>query len=134
MARAEEGRWSKDLMKAALSRGETVGPDGPRTFAGSVPDRVPGRIPCATLSLGDLVNEYLVAFRVQGRPGYRQHLCYIPIENSNNFSMLVHGIAQMFQTGKPSHPRGAHFADDGALVSDESASQGTSGSKRRCSG
>jgi hypothetical protein len=56
------------------------------------------------LALGGLVNEYLAAFRVKGRAGIDSTLCYVPPENSNNFSMLVHGIVQMFQTGRAPYP------------------------------
>jgi len=114
-------------MKAALSRGETVGPGRPEDVRGPVLCLIEYQdgFRAATLSLGGLVNEYLVAFRVQGRPAIDSTLCYIPIENSNNFSMLVHGIAQMFQTGKPSHPVERTLLTTGALsFLMESASQG----------
>jgi hypothetical protein len=103
---AEQGLWSKDLMKAALSRGESVGPGRPEDVKKPVlcvveyNDGFRG----AVLMLGGLVTEYLVAFRVKGRSAIDSTLCYVPTENSNNFSMLVHGIDQMYQTGKPSHP------------------------------
>jgi hypothetical protein len=114
---AEEGRWSKELMKAALSRGETVGTGRPEDVRKPVLCLVEYQdgFRAALLSLGGLVNEYLVAFRVKGRPGIDSTLCYIPIENSNNFSMLVHGIAQMYQTGKPSHPVERTLLTTGAL-------------------
>ena len=124
---AAEGLWSKDLMKAALSRGETVGRGRPEDVRGPVLCVIEYQdgFRAATLSLGGLVNEYLVAFRVQGRSAIDSTLCYIPIENSNNFSMLVHGIAQMFQTGKPSHPVERTLLTTGALsFLMESASQG----------
>ena len=79
----------------------------------------------ATLSLGGMVNEYLVAVRVKGRPTIDSTNCYVPTENSNNFSMLVHGIAQMFLTGKPSHPVERTLLTTGALAMlMESAHQG----------
>jgi len=124
---AEEGRWSKELMKAALSRGETVGPGRPEDVRKPVLCLVEYHdgFRAAVLSLGGLVNEYLVAFRVKGRHGIDSTLCYIPIENSNNFSMLVHGIAQMYQTGKPSHPVERTLLTTGALsFLMESAAQG----------
>ena len=124
---AEQGRWSKELMKAALSRGETVGPGRPEDVA--------NRCLClleyndgfraAVLMLGGLVNEYLVAFRVKGRPAIDSTLCYIPTENSNNFSMLVHGIASDVSDGQAIAPGGAHAADDGrAFVPDGIRHQG----------
>jgi hypothetical protein len=124
---AEEGRWSKDLMRAALSRGETVGPMRPEDVRRPVLCQIEysDGFRAATLSLGGLVNEYLVAFRVKGRPEIDSTNCYIPTENSNNFSMLVHGIAQMYQTGKPSHPVERTLLTTGALAFlMESAAQG----------
>jgi hypothetical protein len=50
------------------------------------------------------VNEYLAAFRVKGRPGMDSTLRYVPPENSNNFSMPVHGIVQICETGKAPYP------------------------------
>jgi len=124
---AEEGRWSKDLMKAALSRGETVGPGRPEDVSKPVLGLIEYNdgFRAAILALGGLVNEYLVAFRVKGRAEIDSTLCYIPTENSNNFSMLVHGINQMYQTGKPSHPVERTLLTTGALAFlMESAHQG----------
>jgi len=56
----------------------------------------------ALLALSGL-SEYLVAVKPKGRPP-EAALCYIPIENSNNFSMLVHGIRRMIETGSPPYP------------------------------
>jgi len=114
---AEDGRWSKDLMKAALSRGETIGPGRPEDVSKPVLCLLEYNdgLRAAVLMLGGLVNEYLVAFRVKGRPAIDSTLCYIPTENSNNFSMLVHGINQMYQTGKPSHPVERTLLTTGAL-------------------
>lgn len=115
---AEQGLWSKELMKAALSRGEKIEPGRPEDVKKPVLCLLEYNdgFRAATLSLGNLVNEYLVAFRVKGRPGIDSTLCYIPSENSNNFSMLVHGINQMYQTGKPSHPVERTLLTTGALA------------------
>jgi hypothetical protein len=114
---ADEGRWSKELMGAALRRAEKSGPGRPEDVKHPVVCLIDYNdgFKAAVLMLGGLVNEYLVAFRVKGRPEIDSTLCYIPIENSNNFSMLVHGIAQMFQTGKPSHPVERTLLTTGAL-------------------
>lgn len=124
---AEEGRWSKELMKAALSRGQKLGSGRPEDVKNPVLCMLEYNdgFRAATLSLGGLVNEYLVACRVKGRPTIDSTNCYVPIENSNNFSMLVHGIAQMFLTGKPSHPVERTLLTTGALAMlMESAHQG----------
>jgi hypothetical protein len=120
---AEEGRWSKDLMRAALKRGETVGPGRPEDVSKPVLCLLEYNdgLRAAVLMLGGLVNEYLVAWRVKkhgetyGSPGIYSTLCYIPVENSNNFSMLVHGINQMYQTGKPPYPVERTLLTTGAL-------------------
>jgi hypothetical protein len=124
---AEEGRWSKDLMKAALSRGETIGSGRPEDVRNPVLCLLEYNdgFRAAVLALGGMVNEYLVAFRVKGRADIDSTLCYVPTENSNNFSMLVHGINQMYQTGKPSHPVERTLLTTGALsFLMESAHQG----------
>jgi hypothetical protein len=104
-------------MKAALSRGQTVGPSRPEDVKKPVLCLLEYNdgLRAAILMLGGLVNEYLVAFRVKGRAEIDSTLCYIPVENSNNFSMLVHGIDQMYQTGKPSHPVERTLLTTGAL-------------------
>jgi hypothetical protein len=124
---AEEGRWSKELMKAAFSRAEKLGTGRPEDVRNPVLCLLEYNdgFRASVLMLGGLVSEYLVAFRVKGRPAIDSALCYIPTENSNNFSMLVHGIAQMFQTGKPSHPVERTLLTTGALsMLMESAYQG----------
>src|SRR5262245_51823532 len=65
--------------------------------------------------------------RVQDETGPvpQSTLCYIPRENSNNFSMLVHGIVQMIDTGKPPFPVERTLLTTGALAAlMESAHQG----------
>jgi hypothetical protein len=114
---AEEKHWSKELMQAALSRAEKLGPGRPEDVKHPVLCLLEYNdgFRAAVLMLGGLVNEYLVAFRVKGRAAIDSTLCYIPAENSNNFSMLVHGIAGMFETGKPSHPVERTLLTTGAL-------------------
>ena len=62
----------------------------------------------AVMALDD-VSEYLVAVKPKGKPPEATS-CYIPTENSNNFSMLVHGITQMIATGKAAVSCRAHAA------------------------
>jgi hypothetical protein len=100
---AAQGRWSRDLLDAALARGRKVEPGRPE-------DLVKEPVACfleyndglkaTVLMLGGKVSEYLVAFRVKGQREPAATLCYIPTENSNNFSPLVDSIARMFLTGK----------------------------------
>jgi hypothetical protein len=114
---AAQGRWSRELMQAALSRAERLGPGRPEDVKQPVAclleytDGFRG----AVVALGGLVNEYLAAFRVKSRPAIDSTLCYVPPENSNNFSMLVHGIAQMFETGRTPYPVERTLLTTGAL-------------------
>jgi hypothetical protein len=124
---AEQGRWSRELMHAALSRAERLGPVRPEDVKQPVACLLEYNdgFRAAVVALGGLVNEYLAAFRVKGRPDIDSTLCYVPPENSNNFSMLVHGIAQMFETGKSAYPVERTLLTTGALsFLMESASRG----------
>ena len=124
---AERGLCSKDLMLAALSRAERPGPGRPEDVKKPVlclveyNDGFRG----AVLALGGLVNEYLVGLRVKGRREIDSTSCYVPVQNSNNFSMLVHGIVQMFQTGNRPYPMERTLLTTGTLAAlMESAYQG----------
>jgi len=114
---AEQGRWSKDLLHAALARAEKTG-------SGRAED-VKHPVLClleyndgfraAIVMLGGLVSEFLVAFKVKGRSRIDSTNCYDPVENSNNFSPLVHAIAQMYSTGKRAYPVERTLLTTGAL-------------------
>lgn len=116
---AREGLWSRPLLDAALAAGERVGHGRPEEVV-----RHP--VVClleyndgfraAALMLGGLVNEYLAAFRLKGRREPAATLCYIPIENSNNFSPLVDSIARMMLTGKRDYPVERTLLTTGALA------------------
>ncbi|MFN7924499.1 MAG: hypothetical protein U0Q16_30640 [Bryobacteraceae bacterium] len=100
---AEQGLWRRDLLDAALRRGERVKPGRPEDQKQVVLGLVEYRdgFRGAVIALGGLTSEYLAAYRTKGKAGPEAALCYIPSENSNNFSMLVHGIRHMFETGTP---------------------------------
>lgn len=101
---AAAGQWDRALLDAALSRAQRVKPGRPEDVKEAVLGMVEYRdgFRAAVLALGGKVSDYLAAYRAGGK--IESTLCYIPIENSNNFSNLVHGITQMIATGKPSHP------------------------------
>lgn len=115
---AEEGRWSRELLTAALERGR-------RVRAGRPEDLVPKPVGCfleyndgfkaTALMLGGMVDEGLVAFRVRGEPEIQSGLCFSPIENSNNFSPLVHAIAGMYIRGETPYPVERTLLTTGAL-------------------
>jgi hypothetical protein len=114
---AAEGRWSKDLMRAALSRGEKVGPGSPEDVKKPVLcllEYNDGFL-ASILMLPGLVNGYLMALKVKGKKDPDSTLCYIPTENSNNFSPLTHAIANMYITGKLFYPVERTLLTTGAL-------------------
>lgn len=114
---AAEGRWSKDLMRAALSRGEKVSPGAPEDVKKPVVCLLEYNdgFRASVLMLPGLVNEYLMALKVKGKKDPDSTLCYVPTENSNNFSPLVHAIANMYTTGKRLYPVERTLLTTGAL-------------------
>jgi hypothetical protein len=115
---ADEGRWNRRLLDAALSRGRNVAP-------GPVEQTVARPVAClveyndgfrgAALALGGKTNDYLAAIKLRGDPEPRSTLCYIPIENSNNFSPLVDAIGRMFTRGTLDYPVERTLLVTGAL-------------------
>jgi hypothetical protein len=114
---AADGRWSKDLMRAALSRGERVGPGSPEDVKKPVLCLLEYNdgFRASILMLPGLVNEYLMALKVKGKKEPDSTLCYIPTENSNNFSPLTHAIVNMYTTGKHLYPVERTLLTTGAL-------------------
>ncbi len=112
---AAQGMWDRKLLDAALARGEKIQPGKPEDAKNAVVGIVEYRdgFKGAVLALGSMVSEYLVAWKANNK--VESTLCYVPGENSNNFSMLVHGITQMIATGKPSHPVERTLLVSGAL-------------------
>jgi len=112
----KDGLWRRDLLDAALARQQkpvsSKRPEEMKAVLGIVEYR--DGFKAAVLSL-DGVSEYLVAVKPKGAPP-QATLCYIPIENSNNFSMLVHGITQMIETGKPAIDVSRTLIVSGALA------------------
>lgn len=98
----KDGWWSRELLEAALSRGQNVTP-------GPVQEKARRPVAClveyndgfraAALGLGGKTSEYLAAVKIKGEPKPQATLCYIPTENSNNFSPLVDSIARMYTQG-----------------------------------
>jgi hypothetical protein len=104
---ADVWKWvDRGLMEAALARAERPSPGRPEEVKNPVLCRLEysDGFCGSVLMLPGLVNEYLIAMRVKGRPGIDSTLCYMPVENSNNFSPLVHAVAHMFLTGKRLYP------------------------------
>jgi hypothetical protein len=114
---AQQGLWDRKLLEAALARGEKVEPGRPEDVKNAVCCLVEYRdgFRGAAVALGGKVSEYLLAVKRKGAEP-EATLCYIPIENSNNFSMLVHGIRQMIETGTPPIPVERTLLVSGALA------------------
>jgi len=108
---ADQWRWSKDLMDAALGRAERPGNEHPELWLIQYTDGTQG----ALLSLGNLVRDPLAAFRVKGRREIDTTLCYAPVESRNHFSPLVRGIAEMMTSGNPPYPIERNLLTTGAL-------------------
>lgn len=101
---AEQGLWRRDLLDAVLARRQ-------KPASGKRPEDTPAVLGLveyrdgfrgAVLALPE-ITEFLVAVKPKGKSP-EATLCYLPVENSNNFSMLVHGITQMIATGKRPYP------------------------------
>jgi hypothetical protein len=114
---AERGAWSKDLMFTALNRGLKVEPGRPEDVKDPVLCLLEYQdgFRAGALMLGGMVNEYLAAVRIKGIKEPQGTLCYVPIENSNNFSPLVHAIVHMYRTGKLLYPVERTLLTTGAL-------------------
>ncbi len=97
---AEQGLWNRALLDAALARSGKPKPknrpEDMRAVLGIIEYR--DGFKGAVLALNE-ISEYLIAIKPKGKEP-EAAVCYIPGENSNNFSMLVHGITQMIATGK----------------------------------
>ena len=113
---AEKVRWPWRLIDSALARAQKPG----RGRFADVENPVLCLIEyndgfkAGALMLPGLVNEYLFAARVGGK--IHSTLCYIPTENSNNFSPLVDSIARMFVTGRRDYPVERTLLTTGALA------------------
>ena len=115
---ADEGLWSRALLDAALSRGRKVVP-------GPLEQKARRPVAClieyndgfraAALGLGGKVSEDLAAVKIRGEREPKSTLCYIPTENSNNFSPLVDSIARMYTRGTLDYPVERTLIVSGAL-------------------
>ena len=115
---ADEGRWSRKLLEAAFSRGTKV----PK---GRVEKIVKRPAAClieyndgfraSALAMGGKTADYLAAVQIRGEREPRATLCFIPSENSNNFSPLVDSIGRMMTAGTHDYPVERTLLTGGAL-------------------
>ena len=115
---ADEGRWSRKLLEAALSRGQNV-------TSGSVDIVVKRPVAClveyndgfraSALAMGGKTGDYLAAVKIRGQAESQSTLCYIPSENSNNFSPLVDSIQRLMILGTHDYPVERTLLTSGAL-------------------
>jgi hypothetical protein len=115
---ARKGLWPRDLMQAALERGDRLRKgrpeDAERPAVWTIEHNDGTR--SAILSLGEMVSEYLAAFRLKGRQEIDSTLCYTPIESANDFSILAEGFSQMVLTGASPYPIERNLLTTGAFL------------------
>ena len=101
-----QGRWSRDLLEAALAHSLTRG--GRPTdllLAQAMAFLVEYRDGLrASVILIPVIRDFNCAARVRGEAKIPSFLAYIPWENSNNFSCLVYYAERFFETGRPDYP------------------------------
>jgi hypothetical protein len=118
----EEGRWSKELLSAALSRSDT--PQGWTLIDGRTQDLVgSGELPklvkhpaayfieyrdglrTTLLMLDGALGDFNFAARVRGIPGLASTQFFLtPIPNVTYSACLVSKIEEMFDTGRAPYP------------------------------
>jgi hypothetical protein len=118
----EEGRWSKELLSAALSRSDT--PQGWTLIDGRTQDLVgSGELPklvkhpaayfieyrdglrTTLLMLDGALGDFNFAARVRGIPGLASTQFFLtPIPNVTYSACLVSKIEEMFETGRAPYP------------------------------
>jgi hypothetical protein len=113
---AEQGLWRRELLDAVLARQQKrhsdKRPEDTPAVLGLVEYRDGFR---GAVLASPEISEYLVAVEPEGKSP-EATLCYLPVENSNNFAMLVHGITQMIATGKRPYPVERTLLVTGALA------------------
>jgi hypothetical protein len=114
----DEGRWSWDLLEAALSRCETIALGDLRKNVGSAPvAKMPATPALAflveytegtrgtTLLLNSHMQDFAFAAKVKGEPKPISCMYYLPQPpGARYFDALVHNIEKLFDTGKSPYP------------------------------
>src|SRR5262249_25526499 len=114
----DEGRWSWDLLEAALGRSETVNPGDIRRNVGAVPVQgMPVTPPIAflveyrdglrgtVLLLNGHIQDFCFAARLRGESKPASCLFYLPAPpGAKYFDCQVANIEKLFETGKAPYP------------------------------
>ena len=131
----EQGVWSQDLVKAALTRSSTMAPAANFTdvipaieqMRALVPDPVAYQyqhrdgLRCTMLLMNGLVRDFTFAATIEGHPKPFSTQMYLPMPDgrttlANFFSPLVHNAEQMFLTGKAQYPIERTLLTSGLLI------------------
>jgi hypothetical protein len=114
----DEGRWSWDLLEAALARSETVCPGDVRHNVGAWPVQSMPATPATAflveyrdgtrgtiLLLNGHVQDFTFAARLKGESRPASCLFYLPPPpGSRYFDCLVANIEKLFESGRPPYP------------------------------
>jgi len=114
----DAGKWSWDLLEAALGRSETVNPGDIRRNVGSFPvGSMPSTPPTAflieytdgtrgtVLLLNGHIQDFCFAATIKGESKPTSCLFYLPPPpGAKYFDALVANIEKLFETGRPSYP------------------------------
>jgi hypothetical protein len=114
----DEGRWSWELLEAALGRSETVNPGDVRRNVGRMPVQNMPATPATAflveyrdglrgtvLLLNGHIQDFCFAARLRGEPKPASCLFYLPAPpGAKYFDCLVANIEKLFETGRPPYP------------------------------
>jgi hypothetical protein len=126
----DEGRWSWDLLEAALGRSETLNPGDVRRNVGSMAvGNMPRTPPIAflveyrdgtrgtALLLNGHIQDFCFAARIKGESKPASCLFYLPPPpGAKFFDALVANIEKFFETGKSPYPVERTLLTTGALA------------------
>lgn len=125
----DAGRWSWDLLEAALAKSETVNPGDARVNTGSI---AVGRMPntpaiaflveyrdglCGTvLLLNGHIQDFNIAMKLKGEKDPAGCLFYLPSPpGARYFDCQVAAIEKLLETGKPPYPMERTLLTSGIL-------------------
>jgi hypothetical protein len=141
----QDGVWSHDLFKAALSRSSTLRPGDPNytdiyptveQMKAMVPDPLAYQyqhrdgLRCTMILLHGMVRDFTFAAKIDGQSKIFSTQMYLPMPDGRTtlasfFSPLVHNAEQMFLTGKAQYPIERTLLTSGLLIAGvDSANKG----------